>query len=131
MHLEEKKALSNARFLHAQECLASARLLLENGNYKSAANRSYYAIFHAMRAVLAFDGIDMKHHSGIISEFRKLYIKTGVFDTRLSAIISVLFNVRQDSDYDDFFVISKAEVLEQIDSAEFFLSEIKKHLDTK
>lgn len=131
MHPEEKKGLSNARFLHAQECLESARLLYENGNYKSAANRSYYAIFHAMRAVLAFDGIDMKHHSGIISEFRKLYIKTGVFDTKLSAIISVLFNVRQDSDYDDFFVISKAEVLEQIESAEFFLSEIKKHLDTK
>ena len=131
MHLEEKKALSNARFLHAQECLESAELLLENGNYKSVANRSYYAIFHAMRAVLAFDGIDMKHHSGIISEFRRLYIKTGVFDTKLSAIISVLFNVRQDSDYDDFFVISKVEVLEQIDSAAYFLAEIKKFLDTK
>ena len=79
MHLEEKKALSNARFLHAQECLASARLLVENGNYKSATNRSYYAIFHAMRSVLAFAGIDTKHHSGVISEFRKLYIKTGIF----------------------------------------------------
>ena len=84
-----------------------------------------------MRAVLAFDGIDMKHHSGIMSEFRRRYIKTGIFDTKLSAIISVLFNVRQDSDYDDFFVISKAEVLEQIDSAAFFLAEIKKYLDTK
>ena len=105
-------------------------MLLENGNYKSAANRSYYAIFHAMRSVLAFDGIDMKHHSGIISEFRRLYIKTGIFETKLSAIISVLFNVRQDSDYDDFFVISKVEVLEQIDSAVFFLEEIKKYLDT-
>ena len=39
--------------------------------YRSAANRAYYAIFHAMRAVLALDGVDMKHHSGIISEFRK------------------------------------------------------------
>lgn len=131
MHVEEKKALSNARFLHAQECLESAGLLLENGNYKSAANRSYYAIFHAMRSVLAFDGIDMKHHSGIMSEFRRLYIKTGIFDTRLSAIISVLFNVRQDSDYDDFFVISKAEVQDQIDSAAFFLEAIKQYLNTK
>lgn len=131
MHHEEKKSLSNVRFLHAKECLESANLLLENGNYKSAANRSYYAIFHAMRAVLAFDGIDMKHHSGIISEFRKLYIKTGVFDTKMSTIISVLFNVRQDSDYDDFFVISKAEVIEQINSAEYFLEQIEKYLVTK
>ena len=39
--------------------------------------------------------------------------------------------VRQDSDYDDFFVISKAEVVEQIDNATFFVAEIKKFLDTK
>ena len=56
--------------------------------YRSAANRAYYAIFHAMRAVLALDGVDMKHHSGIISEFRKRYIKTGVFDASLSGLIS-------------------------------------------
>ena len=111
---EVKKDLSNARYLHAQECLDSAKLLLESGNYKSAANRSYYAVFHAMRSVLAFDEIDMKHHSGIISEFRRLYIKTGIFDATLSSIISVLFSIRQDSDYDDFFVISKQEVIEQI-----------------
>lgn len=128
---EVKKDLSNARYLHAQECLDSAKLLLESGNYKSAANRSYYAVFHAMRSVLAFDEIDMKHHSGIISEFRRLYIKTGIFDATLSSIISVLFNIRQDSDYDDFFVISKQEVIEQIANAEIFLSTIKEFLDTK
>lgn len=131
MYLEEKRGLSNARYLHAEECLNAAKLLLESGNFKSAANRSYYAIFHAMRAVLAFDEIDMKHHSGIISEFRRLYIKTGIFDTQLSSIISVLFNIRQDSDYDDFFVISKAEVVEQIANAELFLSAIKAYLTTK
>ena len=76
---------------------------MKQENYKSAANRSYYAVFHAMRAVLAFDEIDMKHHSGIISEFRRRYIKTGIFETRMSEIISVLFDVRTDSDYDDFF----------------------------
>lgn len=67
-----------------------------------------------MRSVLAFDDIDMKHYSGIISEFRRLYIKTEIFEAKLSHIISILFNIRADSDYDDFFVISKEEVVEQI-----------------
>ena len=49
----------------------------------------------------------------------------------MSAIISVLFNVRQDSDYDDFFVISKSEVVEQINSAGYFLDQIEKYLETK
>ena len=65
-------------------------MLLAGESYRSAANRAYYAIFHAMRAVLALDGVDMKHHSGIISEFRKRYIKTGVFDASLSGLISKL-----------------------------------------
>ena len=129
MELEKRKSLSKVRYDHALECLDAAKSLLENGNYKSAANRSYYAIFHAMRAVLALNEIDMRHHSGIISEFRKLYIKTGVFETRLSQIISVLFDTRTESDYDDFFVISKAEVVEQTENAEYFLQVLKAYLD--
>lgn len=131
MHPDEKKALSIARFLRAQECRDAAIVLLEAGDYKGSANRSYYAVFHAMRSVLAFDGIDMKHHSGIISEFRRLYIKTGILDKSLSPIISVLFNIRQDSDYDDFFIISKSEVAEQIANAEHFLKAVRQFLDTK
>lgn len=131
MHLEEKKALSNARFLHGQDCLNSAKVLLAAGDYRGAANRSYYAVFHAMRSVLAFDEIDMKHHSGIIAEFRRLYIKTGIMNRSLSSIIGTLINVRHDSDYDDFFVISKSEVIEQIGNAEVFLTEIEKYLKTQ
>ena len=123
--------LSQARFDHAMECLQAAKRLLEAGNTKSAANRAYYAVFHAMRAVLAYDGIDMKHHSGIISSFRRLYIKTGVFDAGLSRIISELFDLRTGSDYDDFFVVSEEEVSEQVENAALFLSEIEKYLETK
>lgn len=129
MDLEERKGLSQVRYDHAMECLDAAESLLENGNYKSAATRSYYAIFHAMHAVLALNELDMRHHSGIISEFRKLYIKTGVFEARISQIISVLFDTRTESDYDDFFVISKAEAVEQIENAEYFLQVIKVYLD--
>ena len=131
MELEQLKALSNIRLEHADECISAAKSLLESENYKSAANRAYYTVFHAMRAVLAFDKIDMKHHSGIIAEFRRLYIKTGIFDAELSKIISVLSDSRNDSDYDDFFIVSKEEVAEQIKDAELFLEKIKEYVSTK
>ena len=131
MPADERKALSQARYDHALECLEAARSLLANENVRSAANRAYYAVFHAMRSVLAFDDIDMKHHSGIISSFRRLYIKTGVFNVRLSMIISELYDLRTGSDYDDFFVVSGAEVAEQIENAEYFLKEIKRFLEQK
>lgn len=131
MQYDEKQALSRARLEHAAECLSAAESLLASGSYKSAANRSYYAAFHAMRAVLAYDEIDMKKHSGIIAEFRRLYIKTGIFDTKLSQIISMLFDIRTESDYDDFFIISKEEVAEQLENASYLFGEISDYLSTK
>lgn len=98
---------------------------------KGAANRSYYAIFHAMRAVLALDGLDFKKHSGLISEFRKGYIKPGLLNERLSDTINELFQVRTDSDYDDFYLLSHGEVEGQIRSAYDFVQEIRDYLHTR
>ena len=131
MRDDDVKNLSAVRMEHAQECLASAQQLLRSGDYKGSANRSYYAVFHAMRAVLAYDGIDMKRHSGIISEFRRLYIKPGILPEELSVIISEVFDVRTDCDYDDFYVISKEEVLAQAEKAERFLTVIQGFLEQK
>ena len=128
---EQKIEISKARLDHAKECLQDAKLLLAGESYRSAANRAYYAIFHAMRAVLALDGVDMKHHSGIISEFRKRYIKTGVFEVNLSGIISELSSVREGSDYNDFFIVSKSETIQQVQAAEEFLAEIQAYLSTR
>lgn len=123
--------MSAVRFDHASECLSAAKNLLESENYKSAANRAYYAVFHAMRAVLAYDEIDMKKHSGLIAQFRRLYIKTGIFNNRMSKIISEQFDIRTESDYDDFFIISKEDVAAQIKNAEYFLENIKIFLSEK
>lgn len=102
--------------------------MLESGGYRASANRSYYAVFHAMRAVLVFDEFDSKKHSGVISEFRKRYIKTGIFNNEISNIIGNQFDVRTHSDYDDFYVISKSESVEQLAEAEIMVSEVEKYL---
>ena len=43
------------RLDNAKEKLESAKLLLDAGKYKDSIGRSYYAIFTAVRAVLARD----------------------------------------------------------------------------
>lgn len=48
----------------------------------------------------------------------------------LSAIIDGLVEVRQGSDYDDFYLISKNEVKEQLKNAEKFVNEIEQYLLT-
>lgn len=131
MPSDNKKALARARLNTAKERISYAKDILEIGDYKTVANRSYYAVFAAMRAVLALDGFDSKKHSGIIAEFRRTYIKTGVFPVELSDIIEELFNVRTESDYDDFFLLSKEEVAEQLKNAEIFVNSIEKYLQDK
>jgi uncharacterized protein (UPF0332 family) len=122
-------SLAKIRLEHSEECLKAAETLLNNSDYKGVANRSYYAIFHALRAVLVFDNFDSKKHSGIISTFNKLYIKTGKFDKDISRIISSAFDIRTDSDYNDFFIISKDSVINQINEARKVVETIKAFLN--
>ena len=125
---EQKRDLSKVRLEHAEECLQEAEDLLSTQKYKGAANRAYYAVFHAMRSVLALDAIDRRHHSGVISEFMRLYIKTGIFDKTFSKIINGQFEYRTSSDYDDFFIISQEEAARQIVQAQRFLATVKDYL---
>ncbi len=123
--------LSQYRMDQAKRCIRSAKVLAEDEDYKGAANRSYYAIFHCMRSVLALESIDFSKHSGVSAYFRKEYIKTGIFDIELSDIIKEAFDVRSDSDYDDYYLISKEEVLEQIGNAEIFYQKVNEYLKQK
>lgn len=45
MDYPERKALSEARFERASESLSAACQLIESKQYRSAANRLYYAVF--------------------------------------------------------------------------------------
>jgi len=128
MQADEMKALSIRRMEQAEQCLESAKLLLEADDIKGAANRSYYGIFHAIRAVLALEGKDFAKHSGVISFFRQNYIKTGILDVSLSDIITDAFQVRTECDYNDNYIISKAAVEEQVQNAERFIKTISDYL---
>lgn len=123
--------LSQYRKEQAERCIRSAKLLAEDEDYKGSANRSYYAIFHCMRSVLALEGKDFSKHSGVSAYFRKEYIKTGIFDIELSDIIREAFDIRSDSDHDDYYLISKEDVMEQIQNAESFYQKINSYLMQK
>ena len=123
-------ALSKARLEQARNCLTASYSLMDLALHKDAANRSYYCVFHALRAVLALDGFDSKKHSGVIAEFQRRYIKSGVFATSFSKVIESAFTVRGKSDYEDFYVISKADVSAQLENAKAFLSAVETYVSS-
>jgi len=127
--MKQSKALSEHRFEQALSCLKQAKILIAADEYKGTANRSYYAVFHSIRSILALEGRDFGKHTAVMGYFRKEYIKTKIFDEKLSDILALLFKVRNDSDYDDFYIINKDDVTSQLESAEYFLREIRQYLD--
>ena len=131
MHSKEMIDLAFYRLDKAKIDLNDAKKTLELGMFDTAANRSYYAIFHSARAVLALDGQDYKKHSGVISNFQKDYIKTGVFDKVMSGIIKSAFDMRIDSDYEDFYVVPKEDVIRQVEEAEYFVCKVEEYLVDK
>ena len=53
------KNLAEYRLENAKKNLALAKELLDKDDFRFAMNRSYYAIFHAIRAVNCLDGYVM------------------------------------------------------------------------
>jgi len=128
---EKNLTLSKYRLEQSEEFLNSAIKNLAMDELKTANNRAYYSIFHAMRAVLALDEVDFKKHSGVIAYFRENYIKSGIINKGCSDIISNASLIRNKSDYDDFYVAVRSETAEQVENAKIFFECIKSYLDNK
>ena len=116
------------RLSSAKEKLNSAKVLLEAGLYKDSVGRSYYAIFCAIRAVLAVRQVDFSKHAGVIAYFQKEFIKTEVFDKKYSKYLQQAFQIRNSCDYDDFFIVSKQDAEEQYIRATEMLTIIEEYI---
>jgi uncharacterized protein (UPF0332 family) len=98
---------------------------LKMNQYRTALNRSYYSIFHAMRAANLMEGFDSSKHSGVIAFFNQNFIKEGKLDKQHSKIVKDASYLREKSDYDDFYIASKDEAEKQCKMAQFFLEAVQ------
>ena len=61
-------------------------------------------------------------------DVRKDYIRTGVFPKEFSGIVENAFEIRLESDYVVFYLVSKAAVAAQIENAGIFLEAVEKYI---
>ncbi|HWR07348.1 HEPN domain-containing protein [Sporomusa sp.] len=121
----EMLELAKYRLNKAEECLADSQDAYEKDRLANSINRSYYAMFHATRALLALDSFDSKRYSAIIGCFNQHYIATGKIDTTYYQMLSNAFRVRNKTDYDDFYVVSRDEAQQQLENAISFIAMLK------
>lgn len=128
---DKDRDLSVYRLSLAEETLANAKLCMDNQFYRDCINRSYYAAFYAIKAVLAIESIDFKRHKDAVGYFNKNYVATGIFSRDLGKKLGRLKMLREESDYSDFFIASKDDSEKQYQAAEFIICEVKNFLEQR
>ncbi|CCY61126.1 HEPN domain-containing protein [Coprococcus eutactus] len=126
---ERQKNLSNYRIAEAEDSLKVAAHCLKEGLYKDSINRSYYAAFYAVKAILALSTVDFKRHKDVMGYFNKEYVAKEIFPREIGRKLGTLQRVREKSDYDDFYIASREKAEEQFQTAELVIGEVKKYLD--
>lgn len=130
MDREYYLALAKARMDRADELLMESRLLLEKNAYKSSNNRAFYAIEKSIKALLATKEMEVLTHNGGLKQFNYLFIHKGdgTFTSDDYQKIAKAEQIRNASDYDDFYISSKEETREQVELAETFVNKVRKYL---
>jgi uncharacterized protein (UPF0332 family) len=104
--MEEKRQVNSNKLMDvAKRNLDEMRTMFENRHYYGTVNRAYYAMFHAVSALLLLDGKRYKKHKGVITAFGRDYAKTGLVPKEYSELLSKTYDTRNKADYDVDMVI--------------------------
>ena len=84
----------------ARRALKESETLLAAGQYEGAVSRGYYAIFHAARAALYWQGSTPITHRGVQSEFAQKLVQPGKIEKEFGDILRFARDERQVADYE-------------------------------
>ena len=136
MKVSPKKTAPNEMNVHvdkAVEKLASASMLLEKNFIDDAVSRAYYAVFHAIVALLREKSVnlDQHKHAYILNQFRELFIDTEIFSRDMFFKIQQIKQVREQADYSANIKIDKAKAEQLLAETTTVVEMIKNYLQEK
>ena len=111
---EERRIIVQLELEKAYRTYDAAQLMIVNEHWESAANRLYYALFHAVTALLVHDGHKVTSHKGSHALFGLHYIKTGKLSRLYSSIYQKLEAIRDEGDYNWAYSVSSDDILEKV-----------------
>ena len=122
--------MEEIRLLHdkAENFIKATQILIATEQYDSAVSRSYYAMFTMTQAVLLTQNYSFNTHSGLISKFSELFIKTNIFPKEFGRYLSKAFDKRSKGDYDIYANIDKELAENLLQTAILFNNALKNYL---
>ncbi len=101
------------------------------GYWDLVANRLYYAVFHAVSAMLLVDSIKTGTHKGTSSQFGRFYVLSGVFSRQDGILYSRLQTMREKADYQNVFTLEEETGRNLIEAADDLRRRICSYVDGK
>jgi uncharacterized protein (UPF0332 family) len=122
---DERRALITLKIERASETILEVPYLIDQGFFRTAANRLYYSCFYMVSALLLQKSFATRTHQGVISLFALHFVKTGIVSTDNGHLYRSLFELRQTGDYDDIKEIFKDDVFSRFEPAKHFIQTIE------
>lgn len=119
----DKGAVASLRWRQSIETLYDARLLLGAGGFgRSVVNRSYYAAFYSITALLDLSGKTARRHADAISTFDIDCVRTGKAEKTISKRLHRLFETRLVYDYFRLEAVSSETARAAVGAAESIMA---------
>lgn len=123
---EERTTLVALELKKARETYEEIGILIDANRLNGAANRMYYAVFHAICALLINDGHQVTTHKGSHALFSLHYIKTGILPKEYGQLYNQLQTMREESDYNCAYDVEIDELQQRLDPAKKLIDDIEK-----
>ena len=125
---EERRIIVNRELEKSERTFDDVLFCTNEGRWETAANRLYYALFHAMSALLICDGHHVKSHRGILSMFGEHYVKTEIFSRKDGSLLSELVIMRDNADYNCFYDVDEEKIKPYIEPTQQLIETIRKYI---
>ena len=122
---EERKTMVGLEMEKADRFLNQAGMMCDMEQWDMAANRYYYACFHAVQALFVHNGLSTRRHKGMLTQLGLHFIKTGIIEDRLGAFLTRMEQLREKGDYNCLFDVTKEELLTFVEPAKEMVDKIK------
>lgn len=121
---EERRIIVKLEYEKALKTFSQIDDLSRLGYWDTVANRLYYAVFHAVSALLIKDGHSVNTHRGTISVFGQHYVRTGIMSQDDGRLYSDLQIMRNSSDYNCSYDTTQEEIEPKIEQARNLIEKI-------
>jgi len=101
----------------AYHTLHVAEYLMEGQEWNEAAGRIYYALFHAVSALLIHDQIQIKSHKGAYTMLCQHYVSTGKMPKVYGDFYRKMEIMREKGEYNCFYDTTAEEVQDRLPQA--------------